>query len=62
MEQERCQRCKRPLTNQKSIERGLGYVCYRKVKVEQAQKEFERIQITIYEFLEREVKTNESYI
>ena len=55
MEYIRCQRCNRPLKNKKSRERGLGYVCYKKIKKEQEQREFEKIQLTIYEFLEREV-------
>lgn len=52
MEPKRCYRCNRPLKNQKSRERGYGYVCYRKVKRDEAWKAFERIQITIYEFLQ----------
>lgn len=51
MKNHRCKRCNRPLKNEKSIKRGLGYICYRKVRTEQARKEFERIQTTIYEFL-----------
>lgn len=51
MEKRRCERCNRPLTNEKSIERGLGYVCYRKIRTEQARKEFERKQIVKHEFL-----------
>lgn len=51
MEKKRCVRCNRPLSNAKSIERGYGYICCRKTKQEEAQKEFERIQMNIYEFL-----------
>lgn len=36
------------------MERGLGYVCYRKIKKEEADREFERIQLNIYELLEGE--------
>jgi hypothetical protein len=58
MEQvERCERCNRPLRNAKSIERGLGYVCYRKETREKAWKEFLKIQMNIYEFIEEGDKT-----
>lgn len=60
MEKKRCSRCKRPLQSNVSIKRGLGYVCYRRVKREQAQKEFERIQITIFEFIKE--CSHEDYI
>jgi len=51
-DRERCSRCNRPLTNEISIQRGLGYVCYRKIKKQKEWEAFERIQITIYEFLQ----------
>lgn len=35
-DRERCSRCNRPLTNEISIQRGLGYVCYRKIKRQEA--------------------------
>lgn len=51
MKKTRCIRCNRQLLNYESIQRKYGYVCYRKMKDEEAQKEFERNQMTIYDFI-----------
>lgn len=37
-----CGRCNRKLVDQKSIDRGYGPVCYRKVQEEDARRELER--------------------
>lgn len=49
-----CGRCGRKLKTQKSIEVGFGPVCKKKRDKELADKEFERIQVTIDEVIEEE--------
>ncbi|WP_255428444.1 DUF6011 domain-containing protein [Sporosarcina sp. resist] len=46
-----CKRCGKPLKSDKSIRAGYGSVCKRK-QVAEAEAEFERIQITIFEVIE----------
>ncbi len=46
-----CKRCGKPLKSDKSIRNGYGAVCKRKQTAE-AEAEFERIQITIFELIE----------
>jgi len=47
---ETCKRCGRPLESPKSIEVGLGPTCKR--KQDEADAEFEKLQITIFEYAE----------
>lgn len=49
-----CKRCKRKLTNGKSLFLGYGLVCYRK-HLKELEEEFLKRQITIYEVLENEI-------
>ncbi|GLY11385.1 DUF6011 domain-containing protein [Pseudobacillus badius] len=49
-----CERCNRPLRSVKSMEAGMGPVCKKKQTIEDAEAEFERIQIKIDEVLENE--------
>ncbi|MGY0692640.1 DUF6011 domain-containing protein [Virgibacillus sp. FSP13] len=46
---ETCKRCNRKLKTQKSIDKGYGPVCYKKHLQEEAEREFEKNQITIDE-------------
>lgn len=48
-----CKRCGKPLKSDKSIRVGYGAVCKRK-QLAEAEAEFERIQITIFEVIEYE--------
>lgn len=47
----KCKRCGKPLISDKSIRAGYGAVCKRK-QLAEAEAEFERIQITIFEVIE----------
>lgn len=52
-----CSRCNRKLKTAKSIELGFGPTCYKKHQQELADKEFEKIQITIDEVMQHDIST-----
>lgn len=47
-----CERCNRPLRSQKSMDAGMGPICKKKQAIEDAEAEFEKIQIKIDEVMD----------